>query len=70
MKTLGVYSSNVPMCDTCINSHVVDCIPGTDVSYNSKFVSFDHLHPIPHPPTPTSDNHKCSFQVAFLVSFR
>ena len=32
--------------------HVVQYIPGAYLSYNWKYVAFDHFHPIPPPTTP------------------
>ena len=47
--------------------HVVHYIPGTYLSYNWKFVPFDHSQPIPSPPPPESGNHNLiSFSVSFL----
>ena len=38
--------------------NAIHYISRTYLSYNWKFVAFDHLHPNPPPPTPCSDNHK------------
>ena len=51
-------------------SHIVHPIPSTYLSYNWKFVPFDHLHPIP--PPPNSGNHKPDlflYEFVWLVGF-
>ena len=45
--------------------HVVYYISSTFLSYNWKFVPFDHLSPIP--PTPTSGNHKSDLFLSLFV---
>ena len=68
MRTLRVYSLSYTVYSRVhyIN-HVVHYIPSTYLSCNWEFVSFNYLHPILPPPTPTSGKpHIRSLPVSLL----
>ena len=56
-KDLSIYSFIFSNSVNYVN-HVVYYISSTHLSYNWKFVHFDHLHLIPYLPPSSSGNHK------------
>ena len=71
MRSLRIYSqlSHITCSSVNYTYHVIHCIPSTYLSYNWKFVPFDHLHPIPPPPRPASGNHRSDLFFYEFVNF-
>ena len=69
VRTLRMYSLNNFNIYSSVNYHFVHYIPSTYLSYNWKFVHFDHLHPIlPAATCPANGKHKSDlFSMSLFV---